>query len=37
MRTLGNNMAYILKCIDAGQKAGVEKPVKEEPIKTNFI
>lgn len=37
MRTLGNNMAYILKCIEAGQKAGVEKPVKEEPIKTNFI
>ena len=37
MRTLGNNMAYILKCIDAGQKAVVEKPVKEEPIKTNFI
>ena len=37
MRTLGNNMAYMLKCIEAGRSAGVEVPVKEEIIRTNFI
>lgn len=37
MRTLGNNMAWILKCIDVAKKAGVEYPEKEKQIKTNFI
>ena len=37
MRTLGNNMAWLLKCIEAGRKAGVELPEKETPIKTNYI
>ena len=37
MRTLGKNMAWMLKCIEAGKKAGIEMPIKEEKIKTNFI
>lgn len=37
MRTLGNNMAWILKCIESGKKNGIEKPVKEKRISTNFI
>lgn len=36
MRILGNNMAWLLKCIEAGKAAGVE-PVKERKIWTNFI
>ncbi len=36
MRLLGNNMAWLLKCIEAGKKAGIE-PEKEAKIKTNFI
>ena len=34
MRTLANNMAWMLKNIDAG---GVEKPERERIIRTNFI
>lgn len=37
MRTLGENMAWIIKCIDAGKKAGISLPKLEEKIKTNFI
>ena len=37
MRTLGNNMSWLLKSIEAGKIAGVELPEKEQPIKTNFI
>lgn len=37
MRTLGNYMAWLLKCIEAGRIAGIEKPVDEQIIKTNFI
>ncbi len=37
MRTLGNYMAWLLKCIDAGKNAGIEKPVDEQAVKTNFI
>lgn len=37
MRTLGNNMAWLLKCIDAGKKAGITFPEREPAIKTNFI
>ena len=36
MRVLGNNMAWLLKCIEAGKAAGVE-PQKEKKILTNFI
>lgn len=37
MRTLGHNMAWILKCIDAGKKAGINPPETEPKIMTNFI
>jgi multimeric flavodoxin WrbA len=38
MRTLARNMAYYLKCVEAGRHNGVEKPEREkEKIKTNFI
>lgn len=37
MRILGNNMAWLLKCLEAGKAAGIEIPVAEEPVKTNFI
>lgn len=37
MRTLGNNMAWILKSIEIGEKNGIEKPEKEKRISTNFI
>jgi len=30
MRTLGKNMAWLLKCIEAGKKAGISLPEKEE-------
>ncbi len=37
MRTLGRNMAWMLKCIEAGKKAGIDAPGAETPVKTNFI
>ena len=37
MRVLARNMAWFLKCKEAGTKAGVQFPVKEESIFTNFI
>ena len=37
MRTLAENMAWLLRCIDAGRKAGVPAPVYEEHLWTNFI
>lgn len=37
MRTLAENMAWLLKCIEAGKKAGVEEPVYEPFHATNFI
>ena len=37
MRTLGNNMAWLLKSIEAGRKMGVELPKNETIISTNFI
>ena len=37
MRTLGENMAWILKCIEAGKAAGVPAAKKEQKIRTNFI
>ncbi len=37
MRTLGRNMAWILKSIEAGKKAGIEKPAEEDKIFTNYI
>ena len=37
MRILGRNMAWFLKCKEAGIKAGVPFPEREERIATNFI
>ena len=37
MRTLGNNMAWILKSLEAGKAAGILVPQAEDKIKTNFI
>ena len=37
MRTLGQNMAWLLKSIEAGKKAGIEPPEYEEMERTNFI
>lgn len=37
MRNLGKNMAWILKCIDAGKAAGICAPDTSSAIKTNFI
>ncbi len=37
MRNLGKNMAWILKCIEAGKKAGIEAPVMDAGARTHFI
>lgn len=37
MRTLGNNMAWLLKCIEAGKEKGIEFPEREPVIRTNYI
>ncbi|MCL1851096.1 MAG: flavodoxin family protein [Bacteroidetes bacterium] len=37
MRTLGRNMAWLLKSIEAGEKNGIEKPTPEPRERTNFI
>ena len=37
MRILGRNMAFFLKCKEAGIKAGIPYPEKEESTLTNFI
>ncbi len=37
MRMLGNNMAWLLKCIEAGKNSGVQLPKNEPIVLTNFI
>ena len=37
MRILGRNMAWFLKCKEAGSKAGVPLPQREKTVFTNFI
>lgn len=37
MRVLGKNMAWFLKCREAGMKAGVPFPEREDRVFTNFI
>lgn len=37
MRLLGENMAWLLACINAGRKASVPEPVHETHVWTNFI
>ncbi|WP_419024586.1 flavodoxin family protein [Emergencia sp.] len=37
MRVLARNMAYMLKCLDAGEKQNITKPKKETKVKTSYI
>lgn len=37
MRNLGRNLLWLLRCIKAGQAAGMQPPQAEEGARTNFI
>lgn len=37
MRNLGRNMAWLIKCIQAGKESGLAAPVAERGARTNFI
>ena len=37
MRTLGRNMAWLIKCIKLGKDYGVDFPELESPVYINFI
>ncbi len=37
MRILGQNMAWLIKCIKKGVECGIDAPILEEKIKTNFV
>lgn len=37
MRNLARNMAWMIKCFDAGKKVGVDAPEAERGFRTNFI
>lgn len=37
MRGIGQNMAWMIKCIEAGKAAGIQYPQGEEKVRTNFI
>lgn len=37
LRILARNMAYYLKCIEAGKNAGLQLPKQEETVYTDFI
>lgn len=37
MRVLGRNMAYLLKCREAAEHAGIKLPEQEPPVFTNFV
>ncbi|HBB28513.1 MAG TPA: flavodoxin family protein [Clostridiales bacterium] len=37
MRTLGKNMAWLLKCIESGKENGINIPEQEPRQRTNFI
>ena len=37
MRVLGQNMAWLLKCIESGRKSGINKPEYEPRLRTHFI
>lgn len=37
MRQLGRNMAWLLRCIEAGRAAGVTLPEQESGVWTNFV
>lgn len=37
MRTLGRNMAWLLKCLQLGKENGLDRPESEAKVATNFI
>ena len=37
MRNIGHNMAYLLKCMEAGKKAGILPPENDVSVRTYFI
>lgn len=37
MRNLARNMAWLLRCIEAGKQAGIEAPEAERDHRTNFV
>ena len=37
MENIGKNMAWILKCIEAGKQAGINQPENVDKVFTNFI
>ena len=37
MRTLGQNMAWLIKSLEATKAAGIAAPELEKPVKTNFV
>ena len=37
MRVLGKNMAWLIKCIEAGRQNGINPPETEQKVFTNFI
>ena len=37
MRTLAVNMAWLLRCIEAGKDVGIQPPQAESGARTNFI
>lgn len=37
MRTLARNMAWLLRCVEAGKAAGITFPEREPVVRTNFI
>ena len=37
LRTLGRNLAWLAKCLDAGRAAGIEPPALEPKPMTNFV
>ena len=37
MRTLGKNMAWLLKCIELGRQNNITVPTLEPKVQTNFI
>ncbi len=37
MRTLGKNMAWLIKSVEAGKNTGLSAPESEKPVRTNFI
>lgn len=37
MRTLAQNMAWLLRCIEAGKRCGISMPQHEPKLRTNFI